>query len=202
MKKKPRQDNFQLFWEKFSFEGCGGLCETDLFFGGASDCLLGAGVLGDGFGSLRHSVLGQLTGQEETDGSLDLSAGDGGATVVVGQTGGLGSDALEDVVDKAVHDGHSLAGDTSVGVHLLQHLVDVDGVRLPPPPLPLLVPGTGGLCLGGGLLSSLRRYLGWHVECSSDLSRLSNARRTQSFYISHMQISGLWTPFLTVTVSS
>ena len=39
--------------------------------------LLGAGVLGDGLGSLRYSVLGQFTGQKETDGSLDLSAGDG-----------------------------------------------------------------------------------------------------------------------------
>jgi len=39
--------------------------------------LLGAGVLGDGFGSLRHGVLGQLTGQKETDSGLDLSAGDG-----------------------------------------------------------------------------------------------------------------------------
>ena len=136
--------------------------------------LLGAGVLGDSLGSLRHGVLGQLTGQEQTDGSLDLSAGDGGAAVVVGQTGSLSSDALEDVVDKAVHDGHGLAGNTSVRVHLLQDLVDVDGVRLPPPPLPLLVPRTGGLCLAGGLLGSLRRYLGWHdVTGSRNLSRLT-----------------------------
>ena len=117
-------------------------------------CLLGAGVLGHSLGSLRYGVLGQLTGQEETDSGLDLSAGDGGPPVVVGQTGSLGGDALEDIVDKAVHDGHGLAGDTGVGVHLLQHFVDVDGVRLPPPPLPLLVTSTCGLGLGGGLLGT------------------------------------------------
>ena len=39
--------------------------------------LLGAGVLGDSLGSLRDGVLGQLTGQEEPDSSLDLTRGDG-----------------------------------------------------------------------------------------------------------------------------
>lgn len=99
-------------------------------------------------------MLGQFSWQKETDSSLDFSAGDGGPPVVVGQTGSLGSDALEDVVDEGVHDGHSLAGNTSVWVDLLQDLVDVDGVGLPPPPLALLVSPTGGLCLAGGLLGS------------------------------------------------
>ena len=92
------------------------------------ESLLAAGVLGDGLGSLAHGVLGELTGQEETDGGLDLPAGDGGTLVVVGQTGSLGSDALEDVVHEGVHDGHGLAGDAGVGVHLLQDFVDVDAV--------------------------------------------------------------------------
>ena len=39
--------------------------------------LLGAGVLGDGLGALRHGVLGELTGKEEPDSSLDLTRGDG-----------------------------------------------------------------------------------------------------------------------------
>ena len=91
-------------------------------------CLLGACVLGHSLGSLRHGVLGELTGQEQTDGSLDFPGGDGGTPVVVGKTRGLGSDALEDIIHKAVHDGHGLAGDTSVRVDLLQHFVDVDGV--------------------------------------------------------------------------
>ena len=124
--------------------------------------LLGAGVLGDGLCALRDGVLGQLSGEEETDSSLDLSAGDGGPPVVVGQTGSLGSNALEDVVHERVHDGHGLAGDSSVGVDLLKDLVDVDGIGFPPPPLPLLVPSTDGLGLAGGLFGSLGCWFGWH----------------------------------------
>ena len=99
-------------------------------FGWYQRCLLGAGVLGDSLGSLRDSVLGQLSGEEETDSSLDFSGGDGGPLVVVGKTAGLSSNALKDVIDKGVHDAHGLGGDTSVGVHLLEDLVDVDGVGL------------------------------------------------------------------------
>ena len=84
--------------------------------------LLGAGVLGDGLGSLRDGVLGQLSGQEETDRGLDLARGDGGPLVVVSQTASLGGDTLEEVVDEGVHDGHGLGGHTGVGVDLLQHL--------------------------------------------------------------------------------
>jgi hypothetical protein len=92
-------------------------------------------------------VLGELSGEEEPDSGLDLSGGDGGPLVVVRQTAGLGGNALEDVVDKGVHDAHGLRRYTSVGVHLLQHLVDVDGVGLLAPPLVLLVLGDslGGL---------------------------------------------------------
>ena len=128
------------------------------------NCLLGAGVLGDSLGALRHGVLGQLSGEEETDSGLDLPGGDGGATVVVGETAGLSSDTLEDVVHEGVHDGHGFAGDTSVGVDLLQHLVDVDRVGFPPPPALLLVSGTLGLSLGGGLLGSLGCGFGWHDD--------------------------------------
>ena len=94
--------------------------------------LLAAGVLGDGLGALTDGVLGQLSGQKQTDSGLDLSAGDGRSLVVVGKTRRLGGDSLEDVVDEGVHDGHGLARDSGVGVHLFQHLVDVDGVTLPP----------------------------------------------------------------------
>ena len=123
------------------------------------ESLLGARVLGHGLGPLGHGVLGQFTGQEQTDGGLDLSAGDGGAAVVVRQTAGLGGDTLEDVVHERVHDAHGLGADARVRVHLLQHLVDVNAVALPPPPFPLLLSSTGGLRLGGGLLSSLTRGL-------------------------------------------
>ena len=123
--------------------------------------LLGAGVLGDGLGSLRDGVLGQLSGQEETDRGLDLARGDGGPLVVVSQAASLGGDALEEVVDKGVHDGHGLGGHSGVGVHLLQHLVDVDGVGFLPLLLALLAVSLGGrgfACLLGGLSGGL----GWH----------------------------------------
>ena len=59
-------------------------------------------------------MLGQFTWEEQPDGGLDFPGGDGGTLVVVSKTGGLGSDALKDVVDKGVHDGHSLGADTII----------------------------------------------------------------------------------------
>ena len=132
------------------------------------DCLLGAGVLGDGLGALGHGVLGELTGEQEAHGGLDLPGGEGGSPVVVCQPAGLGGDALEDVVDERVHDAHGLGGDTGVGVNLLQHLVDVDAVGLPPPLTAFLVVSRPlGLCLGGGLLGTLGCCccLGRHDDC-------------------------------------
>ena len=97
-------------------------------------------------------MLGEFTGQEETDGCLDFPAGDGGPLVVVSQSGRLGCYTLEDVVDEAVHDAHGLAGDASVGMNLLQNFVDVDAVTFFPPFPLLLVPRSLGLRLGGGFL--------------------------------------------------
>ena len=108
-------------------------------------------------------MLGQLTGEQEPDSGLDLPGGDGGPLVVVGKAGGLGSDPLEDVVDKGVHDAHGLGGDAGVGVHLLQDLVDVDGIGLLPPLLALLLITLGDGFLGlarllGGLSGGLGRH--------------------------------------------
>ena len=107
-------------------------------------------------------MFGQFSGEEQTDSGLDLSGGDGTSPVVVGQSAGLSGDTLKDVIHEGVHDGHGLAGYTGVRVDLLEDLVDVDGVGFPPPPLSLLVSGTGGLCLAGGLLCSLGCSLWWH----------------------------------------
>ena len=127
--------------------------------------LLGAGVLGDGLGSLRDSVLGQLSGQEETDSSLDLPGGNGGPLVVVGKTAGLSSDTLKDIIDKGVHDRHGLGADTSVRVHLLEDLVDVDGIRLLSfAVLGLLVTLGDGLGSLASLLDGLSGSFGGHVE--------------------------------------
>ena len=78
-------------------------------------------------------MLGQLAGQEQPDSGLDLARGDGGPLVVVSQFAGLGSDSLKEIVDERVHDTHGLGGDAGVGMNLLQHLVDVDGIRFLPP---------------------------------------------------------------------
>lgn len=95
-------------------------------------------------------MLGQFTGQQETDSSLDFAAGDGRPLVVVGQTGRLGSDALEDVIDEAVHDAHGFGRDTGVGMHLLQDFVDVDSIAFLPLALLLLVSLSDVLrCLAG-----------------------------------------------------
>ena len=126
--------------------------------------LLGAGVLGDGLGSLRDGVLGQLSGQDQTDGGLDFPAGDGGTLVVVGKTGSFTGNTLEDIVDERVHDTHGFAGDTSVGMDLLEHLVDVDGVTLTS-----LLPATSLAGWLGGLSCLLRAFganLGWHVDAN------------------------------------
>lgn len=126
--------------------------------------LLGAGVFGDGLCAFTDCVLCQLTGQEKTNCGLDLPTGDGGPFVVVGQTRSLGGNALEDVVDKAVHDAHGLARDASVGMYLLEHLVDVDGITLLPLSLLLLV-SLGDVLLGlARFLRSLSASLGWHDE--------------------------------------
>jgi len=130
--------------------------------------LLGGGVLGDGLGALRDSVLGQFTRQEKPDSSLDLPGGDGGPLVVVGQTGSLSSNPLKDVIDKGVHDAHGLGRNTSVRVDLLQDLVDVDGIGLLALPLGFLV-SLGDVLLGlASLLGGLSGGLGGHGDKWTD----------------------------------
>ena len=70
-------------------------------------------------------MLGELSGEDESDRGLDLSGRDGRLLVVRRELGRLRGDSLEDVVDERVEDGHGLVGDTGVGVDLLEHLVDV-----------------------------------------------------------------------------
>lgn len=126
--------------------------------------LLGAGVLGDGFGAFTDGVLGELTGQQQAHGGLDLATRDRRSLVVVSKAGSLGGDALENVVDEAVHDAHRLGRDTGVGVDLLQHFVNVDGIALLPPAFTLLVSLADVLLGLARFLRCFSARLRWHVE--------------------------------------
>jgi len=115
-------------------------------------------------------VLGELTGQDEADRGLDFSRRDGGLLVVCGKLGGLSGDALEDIVDERVQDRHGAVGDTSVGVDLLENLVDVRAVgllaglaRL------LLVAGGSGSLLASFLLLSRSLSASWGLAASAGL---------------------------------
>ncbi len=72
------------------------------------------GELGDGLGALRDGVLGELTGEDKADGSLDLAGGQSGLLVEAGELAGLSGDALEDVVDEGVEDSNALLGDADL----------------------------------------------------------------------------------------
>ncbi|OQU90758.1 hypothetical protein SORBI_3001G040701 [Sorghum bicolor] len=57
---------------------------------------LGAGELGDSLGALGDGMLGELAGEDEADGGLDLVECDGGLLVVPCQLGRLRRQLLED----------------------------------------------------------------------------------------------------------
>ena len=87
-------------------------------------------ILGDGLGALRDCVLGELTREQEANGGLDLSGGEGLLLVVPSEANGLVGQSVKRVVDERVHDHHCLLGDASLGVNLLKNLVDVRGEGL------------------------------------------------------------------------
>ena len=104
-------------------------------------------------------MLGKLTRKHKTNSGLDLPGGKSGLLVVGGKLSSLGGDTLKDIVDEGVHDGHTLLGDSGIGVDLLKDLVDVRRVGL----YALLAL----LGSGNSLLGCLGRFLGGglgHVE--------------------------------------
>ena len=76
-------------------------------------------------GPLTDGMLGEFTREHEADSGLDFVAREGGFLVVHKKLAGLCSNALKDVVDDGVHDGHALLGDPHIGMDLIEHLVDV-----------------------------------------------------------------------------
>ena len=87
-------------------------------------------VFGDGFGSFRDGVSGKFSGEDELDGRLDLSGRKSSSLVESDELGSLSGDSVKSVMNEGIHDVHGFLGDTNVGVHLLEDLVDVDGEGL------------------------------------------------------------------------
>ena len=109
-------------------------------------------------------MLGEFTGEGELDGSLDFAGRQSVSLVVSDEAGSFVGESVEGVRDEGVHDSHGLSGDTSFGVDLLQHLVDVDGIGFLSLLLLFLVAGsTGGLSLTR-LLGALGRNFGRHGD--------------------------------------
>ena len=126
--------------------------------------LAGAGVLGDGFGPFADGVLSELAGQQQTNGGLDLAAGDGRALVVVSESGTLGGDPLEYIIHERIHDAHCLARDAGVGMHLLKHFININTITLPPSSLVLLITSTRRFSFRNSFLGTLRRCF-WRHDC-------------------------------------
>ena len=63
----------------------------------AAHGLRGRGVLGDGLGALGHGVLGELSGEGEAHGGLDLAGREGALLVVAHELAGLVGDLVKDV---------------------------------------------------------------------------------------------------------
>jgi len=120
--------------------------------------ILGRGELGDSLGSLGYGMFGELSREHKTHSRLNFSRGKSSLLVVGAELSGLTGDTLEDVIDEGIHDGHSLLADPGVGVDLLEHLVDVGGVRLDALLAALLLISRclGGF--GGGLLAGCLRH--------------------------------------------
>ena len=128
--------------------------------------LLAARVFCDSLGALTNSVFGQLTGQKKTHGSLGFPRRHGLFAVVGAQLLAFSADSVEQIVDETVHDRHSSGSQTNVWVHLFQHLVDVDIVRLFSSYSPLFVASRTDLAsLLASSLLSLLRYLASVSHC-------------------------------------
>ena len=123
-------------------------------------------------------MLGQFTGQKKAHSGLDFPTGDCRALVVVGQAGSFSGDTFEDIVDETVHDRHGFAGNTSVGMNLLQYLVDVDRVALLPPALLLLVSLRDVFLSLSGLFRGFSTSLWWHLVKESTCVRLAVKSKT------------------------
>jgi hypothetical protein len=91
-------------------------------------------------------MLGQLTWQHQAYSGLNLTRAESSLLVVSGKLSSFSGNTLKNIIDKGVHDGHALLGDTSIRVDLFEDLVDVGAVSL---------------CAFLGLLATSGSLLGW-----------------------------------------
>ena len=127
--------------------------------------ILGGREFSHGLGSLRHGVLGELSGKHQTNRRLNLARRQRALLVVRAELSSFPGNALEDVVDEGVHDGHPLLADSRVGVHLLEHLVDVSGIGLNALLATFLLVAGGLHGFGGSLLAGCFRHAGRKDVC-------------------------------------
>lgn len=99
--------------------------------------LLGTGILRHCLRTFADGMLRQLTGKEKSNRGLNFARRNGFPLVVVSKPRCFAGDSLEDVIDERVHDAHRSAGNSNVGMNLLQNSVDVSTITLLVTPSPL-----------------------------------------------------------------
>jgi len=109
------------------------------------------GKLGNSLGSLGYSVLGKFSRQHETHSSLNFPTAQSGLFAKSSQSSCFSSNTIKDIIDKRVHNGHSLLGNSSIRVDLLEHTVNVRRPRFDSLLVALASRRLLG-CLLGGLL--------------------------------------------------
>lgn len=94
-------------------------------------CIFNGGCkLGDCLGALGNGMFGKLSGKTRTDGRLNITSRQHGATADATELVGTFDQSLDEVMAQRVGLGHSSRADASVRMNLLQDLVDVGLVAI------------------------------------------------------------------------
>ena len=75
-------------------------------------------------------MLAEFAGENETDGGLDFGGTDSALVVDTSKVTGFSNHSFEDIRDEGVHDSHTLLGNTTIGMDLLEDLVNVGSVGI------------------------------------------------------------------------
>lgn len=119
-------------------------------------------VLSHGLGAFVYRVLRKLPREYQSDGGLNLARTQGLRFSALAEVARFLADACEVVDDEGVHYCHRAAGDSDVGVDLLQDAVNVRYIFLRRAGRFLVLADARG-CLLGGLLGDF--LLGGHLVC-------------------------------------